>query len=187
MISYEDIYNIVRQEKYNEVLQKLPKNFINEVREYIKEKKKNLEKKSGEFDEALNKLKKQFENALILIDELFCIRQKKIVNLALLAKISGVSKYDIENMLPEEKELFEEILKKIKEIDEKIKIKLNDQKEEKRNNILVRFKEDIPEFLDAEGNKLGPFKKGDIVNLPYDIAKILLEDKKVIFIEEGKI
>ncbi|MEM2772454.1 MAG: hypothetical protein QXR88_01225, partial [Candidatus Pacearchaeota archaeon] len=142
MISYNDIFNILRQEKYNEVLQKLPKNFINDLRDYIKEKKKILEKQTDEFDEALNKLKKQFENAQILINELFSIRQKKIINLALLAKVSGVTKSDTENMLPEEKELFEEILAKIKETDKKIKNKLSGEKEEIKNNILVRFKED---------------------------------------------
>lgn len=187
MISYNDIYTIVRQEKYSEILQKLPKNFLDEVREYIKEKRKILEKKPEEFDEALNKLKKQFENVLILINELFSIRQKKIVNLALLAKISGVTKSDIENMLPEERELFEEILKKIKEVDAKIKNKLSKEKEIKKENILIRFIEDVPEFLDTEGNKLGPFKKGDIANLPKEIAQILFEDKKVIKIEEDKI
>jgi len=183
MITYNDLYAILRQEKYNEVLQKLPKNFLDDVREYIKEKKKIIEKDASDFDEAVAKLKKQFDNAKLLINELFSIRQKKILNLALLAKISGVSKSDIENMLPEEKELFELVLNKLKEVEERIKSQLSEEKKDLKNNLLVRFKEDTPEFLDAEGNKLGPFKKGDIANLPREIAAILLEDKKVIALE----
>jgi len=40
------------------------------------------------------------------------------------------------------------------------------------------FKEDVGELLDVEGKKLGPFEKGQIVNIPKEVAKILVDDGK---------
>ncbi len=182
MITYNEIYTILRQEKYNETLQKLPKNFLEEIKAYIEEKKKSLEKE-GAFDEALKKLKKQFENAQSLINELFAIRQKKILNLASLAKISGIAKSDIDAMLPEERELFHTVVNKLKHTEEKIRNKISEGKKDLKNNCLIRFKSDVEAFLDGEGNQLGPFKKGDLANLPKEIADILIADKKAIKIE----
>jgi DNA replication initiation complex subunit (GINS family) len=184
MLSYNEIYSIVRQEKYNQLLQKLPKNFFEEVRAYMAEKKKTFEKE--EFSDAVKKLKKQFENVESLLAELIEIRQKKIVNLAFLAKISGISKSDFENMLPEEKEFFDAVLEKMKLLDEKMKAKLREEKEEKKDlkkTCLIKLNADIDEFLDGEGNLLGPFKKGDIANLPVEIAEILINEQKATKLE----
>lgn len=181
MITYNDIYTILRNEKYNELLQKLPNNFLFLVREYFEDKEKIIKKHGDSFDEAISKLKKQLENAKSLINELFLIRQKKILNLAILAKISGVTKSDIQNMLDEEKELFESTLNKLKETEKLIKRKLSGKKKNLKKNLLVRFKQAVPPFLDEEGNKLGPFEKGDIVSLPKEIVRILeLEDKVAV-------
>ncbi|MEM4357824.1 MAG: hypothetical protein QW244_00480 [Candidatus Pacearchaeota archaeon] len=181
MITYNEIYSILRQEKYNETLQKLPAKFLEELKTYIEEKSKIFEKDEKEFDEALKKLKRQFENAKSLIDELFSIRQKKILNLALLAKISGVAKSDLDNMLKEEKELFYAVLDKLRETEKKMKERSIEK--DLKNTSLVRFKSDIEEFLDGNGKTLGPFKKDDIANLPKEIAEILINDGKAVKIE----
>ena len=39
MITYNDIYEAARKERYSEQLQQIPKNFVLEVAKYIKEKK----------------------------------------------------------------------------------------------------------------------------------------------------
>jgi len=181
MISYSEIYTIVRQEKYNQLLQKLPKNFFEEVREYIKEKKKIFEKE--EFSDAIKKLRKQFENIESLLNELIEIRQKKITNLAFLAKISGISKSDFENMLPEEKEFFETVLESIKQLDKKIKARISEGEKDLKKTCLVRFITDVSEFLDNDGNVLGPFKAGEIANLPIEIVEILVNDQKATKLE----
>ena len=48
---------------------------------------------------------------------------------------------------------------------------------------MIVFVEDTGEFLDLEGKKLGPFKKGDVANISEEIANILLVDKKVESVE----
>jgi len=42
----------------------------------------------------------------------------------------------------------------------------------------------VDEFLDLEGNKTGPFKKGDVANVSEEIANILIIDKKAEGISE---
>ena len=49
---------------------------------------------------------------------------------------------------------------------------------------MIVFINNTDEFLDSEGNKLGPFKKGDVANLPSEIANILLIDKKAEGLDE---
>jgi hypothetical protein len=38
--------------------------------------------------------------------------------------------------------------------------------------------------LDIEGEKIGPFQKGQIANIPKEIAKILIEDLKAEVVEK---
>ena len=44
---------------------------------------------------------------------------------------------------------------------------------------MVVFLEEVEEFSDMDGNNLGPFEKGQIANIPKNIAKILEEDSKL--------
>jgi hypothetical protein len=53
-----------------------------------------------------------------------------------------------------------------------------------KNNDLVVFLENVEEFLGSEEDKMGPYQKGDIANLPKEIAKILLEGGKIEIIEK---
>ncbi len=183
MITYNDIYDALRKEKYSEQLQPLPKNFVEEVAEYLKEKKELVEKKKDIFSDVINKTKKQFENAISIFKEIMSRRKKKLLHLAFIAKETGISKRDFENMLDFEKEVFDNIVKNLEEADKKVNDLINGRQEKKNSNILVVFKEDVEEFLGLEGEKIGPFEKGDIANLPEKIAKILIEDKKAEVIE----
>lgn len=179
MITYNDIYEALRKERYSEQLQGIGKNFIREVANYLKEKKGISEKSGDIFSNAISKTKKQFENAVIMFKELMLRRRKKLLNLAFIATETGISKRDYENMLAFEKEIFDEIMKSMEEGDRRLTKLLNGQEQEgKKKNKLITFLSDTDEFLSLEGEKLGPFKKGDIVNLPIEIANILVADNK---------
>jgi len=66
-----------------------------------------------------------------------------------------------------------------KEISEMMSSEHKDSK-----NCMVRFKKDVGEFLDSEGNERGPFSKDEIANLPKGIVEILKQDENVEVIEE---
>ena len=183
MITYQDIYNALRKEKYSEDLQGLPKNFLKEVASYIGGKKDIVEKEHDVFAETIAKTKKQLDNTLTMINELLLRRRKKILSLAFVAAETGISKRDFENMFQHERKLFEEITKKLEEAKKKTEAILENSEDKKFKNQLIRFETNMEEFVDEDGNSLGPFKKGDVANLPLAIVKILIDDKKALSIE----
>ena len=178
MITFNDIYDASKKERYAEKLQELPEKFILEVAEYLKEKKKMSLKNEDDFSEIVVKTKKQLENAGIYFKELMNRRRRKILNLVLIAAETGISKKDFENMLNFEKELFENLMKCTESFDKKINDVLNPKKVKINENEKIVFKEEGGEFVDLEGKKIGGFKKDEVVELPKQIANILIEDGK---------
>jgi len=188
MITYKDLYEALRKERYSEQLQPLLKGFIKEVADYLKDRKQATSKDHDLFSEEAQKNKKQLENAVSIFKELILRRKKKLLDLAFVSAETGVSKRDFDNMLGFEKETFEQIMKALGEGDKSMEKMLSGAKEGEdkiEKNKMVIFKQDTEEFLDLEGNKLGPFKQGDIVNIPQEIANILIVDNKADAVEEG--
>lgn len=184
MITYNDIYEALRKEKYSEQLQKLDKKFILEVSEYLKDKKDISEKKEDVFSDTNTKTKKQLENAVSIFKELILRRKKKLLNLAFIARETGISKRDFENMIDFERQMFDKIIKGMETADEDIASLINDKdKEKKQKNVLVSFNQDVEEFLGLDGEMSGPFEKGQIANLPEEIVNILVSSKKADIVE----
>jgi len=185
MITYNDLNEALRKEKYSEQLQPLQKSFVKEVALYLKEKEEISKKEDDIFSDNVKKTKKQLENAVSIFKELLLRRKKKLLELAFVSAETGISKRDFENMLPSEKDSFDKIMKALNEGDKEVEKLLNGQDEVSDKNKLIIFKKDTEEFLDLEGNKLGPFKSGDIINLSQEIANILILDNKADPVEEG--
>jgi len=181
MITYKEIYDAAKKERYSESLQPISKNFVKDVSKYLKEKKDVASKDNDVFSDSSLKTKKQLENALTLFQELLRRRRKKILNLVLIASETGISRQDFENMLQIEKDLFEEIVRFMEKSDKKLSKILNGdrQTDESSQNEMVLFLENTEEFVDLEGERMGPFEQGQVANIPKEIAKILLSDGKV--------
>jgi len=185
MITYNDLYEALRKERYSEQLQPLMKGFIKEVAEYIKDREDSI---SGDdlFSEEVQKSKRQLENSVSIFKELMLRRKKKLLELAFVSAETGISKRDFENMLAFEKEVFEKIMKALNEGDKEVENMLNGGKDGGvvEKNKMIMFKDDTEEFLDLDGNKIGPFGKGDIVNISQEIANILIVDGKADPVDE---
>ncbi len=186
MITYQDIYDLLRKEKYSEEIQPLPKSFFKEAATYINDKKEIIAKEHDMFSEAILKTKKQLDNTIELIKELILRRKKKILNLAFIASETGISKKDFDNMLPYEKELFQIVTHQLEKTGKDINNILNGNEEKELKNRLLKFKANVKSFLDAEGNVFGPFKEDEIANLPAEIAQILIQDGKAEAINDGE-
>jgi len=178
MLTYNDIYETSRKERYSEQLQPIPKNFIDEVSNYLKDKKEIASKEEDIFSDVIVKTKKQLENAMTLFKELMLRRRKKLLNLVLVAAEVGISKQDFENMLQIEKDLFEELMKCIDISDKRLSNSLTGKVDKISKNELICFKEDVEGFVGLDGEDVGPFEKGQIANLPKEIASILVADSK---------
>ena len=182
MITYSDLYEYLRKERYSEQLQPLPKKFISSVAEYIIEKKKMTEQNEDIFSDEIMKTKKQLENATSIFKELMLLRKKKLLGLVFVASETGISKRDFENMLDFEKEMFDNFMTSMEHAEKTLGSEFsngNENENEKHDEMkLVLFLDNIEEFVGPEGRTFGPFKKDDIVNLPKQIADILVSDGK---------
>jgi len=183
MITYNDIYEAARKERYSKQLQKLSERFIVDFSNYLKEKKEIASKEDDIFSDVIIKTKKQLENAVTLFKELMLRRRRKILDLILIAAETGISKQDFDNMLKFEKEFFDDLMKCIDSSDKRLKESLNGKKTENQKNELICFLEGIEEFVGLDGEKMGPYEKGQIANLPKEIVKILVDDGKCEVIE----
>ena len=184
MLTFSDIYEAMRKEKYSENLQMLPKKFLMDVSEYFREKKEFLNKEDDLFSDMVIKNKKKLDNAISSFRDLLRIRKKKILNLAFVSSQTGISKKDFENLLGFEKDLFEELVKSLERAEKNQIADMSGDVKNERNHRLVRFLEDVPEFLSFDGDDVGPFKKGEIANLENEIVEILSKDKRVEIIDE---
>tara|TARA_Y100000310_G_scaffold167542_1_gene167313 strand:+ start:3207 stop:3764 length:558 start_codon:yes stop_codon:yes gene_type:complete len=183
MITYDDLYEAFRKEKYSEQLQPLPKKFLLDVSEYFKEKKEFIEKGDDMFSDAVIKNKKKLENAVSSFRGLLRLRKKKILTLAFVASEVGISKKDFENLLGFEKDLFEEVVKSLEKAEKLLGEGMNRGVKDENKYQLVRFLEDVPEFLNMDGEGVGPFTKGEVANLEREIVEILIKDGRVEVLE----
>ena len=187
MITYNDLYEALRKERYNEQLQPLMKNFIKEVADYIKDREEVIGQGKDIFSDEVQKAKKQLENSVSIFKELMLRRKKKLLELSFVSAETGISKRDFENMLVFEKEVFDKVMTALnqgdKEIEKLLSGKVEEGKEVDKNKMII-FMQNTEEFLDLEGKKIGPFAKGDMVNISQEIANILIVDGKAEPVEE---
>jgi len=190
VLTYEKIRDIQRRERAVTTIQALPKNFFKDFQDYIKRKKK------------IGK-KEDVENANIILEDLFERRERKIVNAALEYVRAGVEPENLvprEKQLferlvdllksfrrgkeslflekkTEEKEEKEKTEKRKEEaVEEKEKPKSKQPKKKiiNRDMILVKIKEDLPEFVGPDLT-IYSLRKKEITNLPKKIGELLVK------------
>ncbi|MFH1425409.1 MAG: hypothetical protein ABIG28_01610 [archaeon] len=188
MMGYNDLYEILRKEKYSESLQPLPKKFIEDFKEYLNETAEEPSPQSTLFSNSIEKSRKQRENSISMFRELILKRKRKILNLVFIATETGIMKRDYENMLEIEKQTFDSLVKTFeqgdKELSKILTAKTAQEKTAEEKNKMILFKQNIDQFIDHEGKTVGPFKSGDLANLNSNIAQILVSDDKASFIDE---
>ncbi len=185
MLTYNDLYETLRKEKYSESLQNLPKNFIPDFSEYITGMRENFTKEEDLFMDSGAKNKKQLENSIAIFKELMLRRKKKLLNLVFVATETGIMKKDFENMLYFERDLFEKLIKSFEGTDKEIsKVFLGKKEKVEEKYKMISFKQNVEQFVDMSGNIIGPFKSGELVNINFDIADILVSGGKASFVDE---
>lgn len=186
MISYNDLYEILRKEKYSEVLQTLPNGFLKDYAEYLASVKETAAKEEGSLMDSLGKSKKQLENSISLFRELILRRKKKLLNLVFVAAETGIMKRDYENMMQSERDVFEKLVKAFEDSDKEISAvvagKINKEAQKHR---MIMFNQPVEQFVDMLGNTVGPFSAGELANLESEVSQILVTSGKAGFVDEG--
>lgn len=185
MLSYNDLYELLRKEKYSEVLQVLPKNFLDEFSEYFSMQKEQSSQEDSLFSDSVARSKKQFENSIALFKELILRRKKKLLSLVFVAAETGIMKRDYENMLGFEKEIFDKLVKAFEEGEKELNELLHGKKsQEKERQKMIIFTQDVEQFVDMNGKVLGPFTSGQLANLDSQVSELFIGSGKARIVDE---
>jgi DNA replication initiation complex subunit (GINS family) len=170
MITYETLRRIEQEEKNSVKLAKLPPRFLQEVMDYL-EKKESIAREKG-VDWECQTSKQRFNSIMQL-------RERKILNFTLSFVRSGAVP---EDMLPEERELFDSIARNLQDFQGKREKAMSG---EKVNMRAVAFLRDMSQFVGIDTEYYGPYKAGDIATVPEDNAKLIVEKGAGELVEPG--
>ncbi|MFH1455361.1 MAG: hypothetical protein ABIF40_00230 [archaeon] len=191
IITYENLYEILRREKFRTELQNLDPEFFANVKKYLSEKKSILtvqkQKDSIFASTEVEKTKIQLKNIQKILKELYEKREGKIVQLALFHSRS-LRENNLGPMLEEEKKLYEAIKKGLDGFRSEILLGLlateaappkeKDLKITGNQNCIIKLVKDVPEFVGPDLNTYGPYIQGQQIKLQKNIAEMLVKQNQ---------
>lgn len=182
-MKYNELYEVFRKEKYSDVLQVPDKNFLLDFSKYLKELRERSVEGNDFFSESFES-KKQLENSIAIFRGLILRRKRKLLNLVFVAAETGIMKKDYDNMLDFEKKIFDKLVKAVEDGDKELSRILSGREAEEEKNKMIIFNDKIDEFVDMNGNVVGPFSKGELVNLDAKVCEVLVGGGKASFVDE---
>jgi len=160
MLTYEAIRKLAMEEKAASKLNKLPEDFFEKVKLYLHKKEKIAGNKEDRWE---------LDSAKRWLQDLLSIREQKLLMIASAFVSSGVMPGEFTS---EEKEFFDGLVEHIKEFRARKKEVLEGEKEDLE---AVALLQEVPKFVGVNMRNYGPFKKGDVANIPEGNAKLLVE------------
>ena len=168
-ITFEFIRKIQREEITEPKLSKIPEDFYQKARDYLEQKRKIAEKKKDKL------ASREVRNVERLLEDIYNRRETKMLNHAIITVRTDIPP---PNLIEEEKEFFESVVNMLRTQRERVLSLLFKKTKEKQDFEKIEFKEDVEEFVGIDLKKYGPFKKGDVADVPRDNAKLLIKMKK---------
>jgi len=187
-IEVNELRRILNQERSSPHLQKLEKDFYQELGKRMQEMFGEYSKCSDKEFSRKRKLAGELENLKNIINDIYETRERKIVSNALYYVKSG-DEADPENLTGEEEKILSEVVKTIKTQRNRVLGGLSEQaprkktrepeepKKEKKETLTVRILKDLPPIVGVDGVTYGAFKEEDVVTLPEPNAAAFLKQK----------
>jgi len=117
--TYEDIYELLRTEKFATDLEKINVNDLARIKEYLKAKEHLLKQELNSTNiissQKKAKIQMEIDNAFRALKDLYEIRERKIINRAILGTRMESGLKDTTNMFDTEIKLYEHLLKVLKQ------------------------------------------------------------------------
>lgn len=178
-VSYDEIRKIHRLEKNTQQLVELSPDFYSELQLFISDEKKSYLDSLKNFSVAETR---DFTNMKKMIEEIFSMREKKLLAKALIA--SRTKETSFSHMTTQEKELFTKIVTLLgshNAIAEGL-FSSNENSVQARDASMLHVKiiSDVPSFVGGDMKEWGPFQKNEEVELPVRVARLLTERKLAV-------
>jgi DNA replication initiation complex subunit (GINS family) len=170
-IDFDELRRIYRLEKNTSKLVQVEEDFVESIRSFVEEEKKNYLESLKNF--SANDAR-AFANLKRIVEEIFLLREKKILNKALIS--SHTKEVDYENMDVQEKEFFKKLVNLLESYSSCCTV-LFGKKNTGNGLVKVKVLKEIPTFVGTDMKEYGPFKEGSIVELPSKVAKLFLTRK----------
>jgi DNA replication initiation complex subunit (GINS family) len=197
VITYETIYEFLRNEKNKEELQPLSESFFDNVANYLAEKNQILADTQNKTDifsrKESQKIGLQIQNVKNILSDIYTRREKKLIEMAINLVRTKSRIVDTSSIHPLEKPLFDSVMRVLEESRQTLLTKLLTPatsvrappatKTHEPDDIPalgknIQFLSEVDKFIDAELNEFGPFSTGDKAVIPDEIASILVTEGK---------
>jgi len=165
-LSYEIIRKVHRQELKSAELVKLPDNFFNEIKEFLEKLQKEVQSKQYSFED--DEFRK-YINIKKMIEDVFNLRYAKILKRAVFSAKNNEKNFD--NLSGKEIKVYDDIVK----VTQKYISEFKTEKEIEDSKLIdVEIIAEIPKFIGTDMQEYGPYKPGEKVTLPENIARIFI-------------
>jgi DNA replication initiation complex subunit (GINS family) len=171
-IDYDELRRIHRLEKNSSKLVEVEEDFVDVVRVFVEDEKKKYLDSLKNFSSSDVR---QFSNIKRVVDEIFLMRKKKLLNKALISSYTKDPTAD--KLAYQEKAFFKKMFLLLEDYDVDMNIS-GEQNEKKDSQIVdVKMLSDVTAFLGSDMKEYGPFSSGDKIQLPSKVAKLLFSRK----------
>jgi DNA replication initiation complex subunit (GINS family) len=171
-IDYDELRRIHRLEKNTSKLVEVEDDFVDSINSFVAEEKKKYLASLKNFSASDAR---EFTNLKRVIEEIFIMREKKILNKALIA--SHTNEVDGEKMAVQEKETFKKLLKVLEDHYSLFESLFGEKEKRESELTAVKILKDVPTFVGTDMKEYGPFSEGQSVELPNKVARLFITRK----------
>ena len=177
-LDYDELRKLYRLEKNSSKLAEVEDDFLDSLQTFF-------EKEKQAYFNSLNDLSstkaKSFSNMKKIISEIFAIREKKLLNKALIASRTG--EIETVKLASQETETLKQMLSVLNThqqfLDQALSMKARNPKKSAKSigRVLVKVLQNVPAFMGSDMKEYGPFEQNKAVSVPEKIASLLVSRK----------
>lgn len=173
-LSYDELRRIYRLEKNTSRLVDVDDDFYEALGAFIQHEKKEYLAGLKDFSSAKAR---NFSNLKKIVDEIFSLREKKLISRALIASRNGEE--DNVNLAAEEKKTFKELLAILNKHRGFLRQAFEPDNKRAAEKELVSLKvlKEVPAFVGPDMKEYGPFSVDEAASLPSKVAELLVVRK----------
>ena len=195
ILTYESLYEHMRREKSKAELQKLDELFFDHILGYLLGKQQSYDENLAKNDifsqSERDKLHIQIANIKKIMRDLYDMRERKLISMAINHSRTGAHIPDVENLLPSEHLLFDGLCTQLKYFRTGILHKLLELRQPDiipKPEILqalpptkkITFLTAVDQFVGEELELYGPYQAQQTIELPRALADILIQEGKAV-------